>query len=289
MTGSPVVREYEGRSASLATKHRKDVACGRPLRRALGVDLVVPDALDTDELGTFSGEIARVGDPESVCLTKARLGMAMTGLRIGFASEGSFGPHPSVPFLPADLEVMTFVDDDRNLVVVERILAVGTNFSQRESREVEDLTDWLKAVGFPRHAVIVRPKSAEPGAGIDKGVTSLDGLTSAIARATAASDDRVATVETDMRAHLNPTRMAVIRRLAFRLARRLATPCPRCAAPGFGRTGEVTGLPCEWCGSATEMILLESWSCAACAYGEGRPRRDGLRLAPPQHCPQCNP
>jgi hypothetical protein len=102
VTEAPVVREYEGRSASLATKHQKDVACGRPLRRALGVDLVVPDALDTDELGTFSGEIPRVGTP------------------------------------------------------------------------------------------------------------------------------------------------------------------------------------------ATEMILLEAWGCAACSYGEERPRRDGLRLAPPRHCPQCN-
>jgi hypothetical protein len=259
------------------------------LRRALGVDLVVPDALDTDELGTFSGEIARVGDPGSVCLTKARLGMAMTGLRIGFASEGSFGPHPSVPFMPADHEVMTFVDDDRDLIIVERMLAVETNFSHREARDVGELTDWLLAVGFPRHAVIVRPKSAALDTRIEKGLTSLDALTTAIARAAAASDDGVASIETDMRAHLNPTRMAVIRRLAFRLARRLATPCPRCAAPGFGRTGEVTGLPCEWCGSATEMILFEAWSCAACAYVEDRPRRDGLRLAPPQHCPQCNP
>lgn len=289
MIQAAALMEYNGRSASLATKHGKDVACGRPLRRAVGVELVVPVALDTDELGTFSGEIPRVGTPESVCLQKARLGMAVTGLRLGLASEGSFGPHPFVPFLPADQEVMTFVDDDRGLVIVESILAVETNFGQREAREVGELTDWLDAVGFPRHAVIVRPKSAAPGAGIDKGVTSLDVLTSAIARATAASDDGVASIETDMRAHLNPTRMAVIRRLAFRLARRLATPCPRCASPGYGRTGEVTGLPCEWCGSATEMIHLEAWSCAACSYGEERPRRDGLRLAPPGHCPQCNP
>ena len=160
----PVVTPYGGRQASLATKHGKAVACGRPLRRALGVELVVPDDFDTDALGTFS-----------------------------------------------------------------------------------------------------------------------------IARAAAESDDGVAHVETDMRAHLNPTRMAVIRKLAFRLARRIATPCPGCAAPGFGQTGEVIGLPCEWCESATEMIRLESWSCAACSYREERPRRDGLRRAPAQHCPHCNP
>ena len=35
-----------------------------------------------------------------------------------------------------------------------------------------------------------------------------------------------ATGETDMRAHLNPTRMAAIRALAFRLVRRIARSCP---------------------------------------------------------------
>ncbi len=285
----PVVTPYGGLQASLATKHGKAVACGRPLRRALGVELVVPDDFDTDALGTFSGEIPRQGTPEAVCLHKARLGMAVTGLRLGFASEGSFGPHPFVPFLPAGFEILTFVDDDRGLVIVESVLSVATNFGHREAREIDELTDWLTAVGFPLHALIVRPKSARPGTLIDKGVTSIDRLTAAIARAAAASDDGVAHVETDMRAHLNPTRMAVIRKLAFRLARRIATPCPGCAAPGFGETGEVTGLPCEWCESATEMIRLESWSCAACSYREERPRRDGLRRAPAQHCPHCNP
>lgn len=285
----PVVTPYHGRRASLATKHGKAVACGRPFRHALGVELIVPNDLDTDALGTFSGEIPRQGAPEAVCLHKARLGMAATGLRLGFASEGSFGPHPFVPFIPADYEILTFVDDDRGLVIIERVLSVATNFGHREARSVDELSDWLAAVGFPLHGLIVRPKSAGLGTSIDKGVTSIERLTSAIDRAAAASDEGLASVETDMRAHLNPTRMTVIRKLAFRLARRLATPCPGCAAPGFGRTGEVSGLPCEWCESATEMIRLESWNCAACSYHEERLRRDGLRRAPAQHCPHCNP
>ena len=284
-----VVQSYRDRRASLATKHGKASACRRPLRHALGVELVVPADFDTDALGTFSGEIPRQGTPAEVCLRKARLGMAATGLPLGFASEGSFGPHPSVPFIPADFEIMTFVDDDRGLVVRESVLSVQTNFGHREARGVDDLADFLSAAGFPSHALIVRPKTTRADAPIEKGVASIDRLTAAIGLAVAASEDGIASVETDMRAHVNPTRMAVIRRLAFRLARRLATPCPGCAAPGFGRTGEVTGLPCEWCESATEMIRLESWTCAACPYLEERPRGDGLRRAPAQHCPVCNP
>ena len=284
-----VVQSYRDRRASLATKHGKASACRRPLRHALGVELVVPADFDTDALGTVSGEIPRQGTPAEVCLRKARLGMAATGLPLGFASEGSFGPHPSVPFIPADLEIMTFVDDDRDLVVRESVLSMRTNFAHREARGVNELADFLSAVAFPSHALIVRPKTTRAEAPVEKGVASIERLTAAIGFAVGASEDGIAIVETDMRAHLNPTRMAVIRGLAFQLARRLATPCPACAAPGFGRTGERTGLPCEWCESATEWVYLESWTCAACTYGQERPRRDGLHRASAQHCPVCNP
>lgn len=274
---------------SLATKHAKASACARPFRRLLGVELVVPAALDTDRLGTFTGEIPREGSPAEVCLRKARLGMAATGLPLGLASEGSFGPHPALPFVPADLELLTFVDDERGLVICERTLALRTNAGQREAGTVDELADWLAAVGFPGHALIVRPAAAVPGSPIAKGVTSIDALAAALRSASASSPTGLAIVETDMRAHHNPTRMAVIRGLAVRLARRLATLCPGCTAPGFGRTGEVVGLPCAWCGSPTDLIVREVWGCAVCPVVDERPRRDGLRAAEPQHCPVCNP
>lgn len=81
------------RQASLATKHSKERAIARPLRFALGLDIAATPDLDTDLLGTFSGEVPRVGTALEVCKRKARLGMAGTGLPFGLASEGSFGPH----------------------------------------------------------------------------------------------------------------------------------------------------------------------------------------------------
>lgn len=280
---------YCSRQAVLATKHAKERAIARPFRVALGLELVATPDLDTDLLGTFSGEVPRVGAALDVCERKARLGMAVTGLPFGLASEGSFGPHPFFPFMPAGIEIMTFVDDERSFVLSESFLAERTNYAHREARSIDDLANWLPAIRFPSHALIVRTKSDGVGAPVEKGIVSIDRLRAAIARAAATSNDGVAWVETDMRAHLNPTRMATIRRLAFRLARRLATPCPACTAPGWGQTGTIPGLPCDFCGTPTEMVRYQIFSCVTCNHREGKPRPDSRTSTSQQHCPYCNP
>lgn len=282
-------RNHHNRQISLATKHAKERVIARPFRAALGLAVVATPDLDTDMLGTFSGEVARVGSAREVCERKARLGMAATGLSLGLASEGSFGPHPFVPFMPAGIETMTFVDDERGLVITESTLAERTNYAHREARSVDELADWLGQVGFPAHALIVRTSADSRGAPVGKGIVSIAHLRAAIEAAVAESNAGTAWVETDMRAHLNPTRMASIRRLAFQLVRRVATPCPACASPGWGQTGTLKGLPCELCATPTEMVRREVYSCTACGHREERPRRDGLTETSPQYCPYCNP
>ncbi|MCG8360477.1 MAG: hypothetical protein MI920_33350 [Kiloniellales bacterium] len=280
---------YCERTASLATKHAKEQAIARPFRFALGLDVLAPAGLDTDTLGTFTGEVPREGTPLEVCERKARLGMKITGLPFGLASEGSFGPHPFIPLIPAGVELLTFVDDERGFVLTANFLCESTNYGHCEARNIDELTEWLPRVGFPAHALIVRTNENGPGKPIAKGVTTAEDLQTAMAEATALSDGGIAWVEPDMRAHLNPTRMRAIRRLAFKLARRLAAPCPSCSAPGWGRTGTVKGLPCELCGAPTEMVRYELFGCAVCDHLEERSRRDGLQKTSPQNCPLCNP
>ena len=280
---------YLGRKFALATKHGKERAIARPMRYASGLELVLPAGLDTDALGTFTGEVPREGKPLDVCLKKARLGMAATGLPLGLASEGSFGPHPFLPFVPSNLEIMAFVDDDLGFAVHEMLFSEKTNYAQREVCEFEELGDWLQEVRFPSHGLIVRPKSSQPRIAVEKGIVTLESLRAAIERAVYDSEEATALVETDMRAHLNPTRMTLIRRLSFKLARRLATLCPACAAPGWGMSGHTTGLPCEECETPTEMILWEIFTCTACDHRETRPRLDGLQKAPAGRCGYCNP
>lgn len=279
---------YLHRHCSLATKHGKARAIARPFRCAVGLQMVLPE-LDTDLLGTFSGEVQRQGSALETCLRKARLGMEATGLPLGIANEGSFGPHPFIGLIPSGVEVMTFVDDERNLVVTETLVTERTNYGHREAHAVDDLFDWLPYVGFPSHALIVRTKLDGPGLPVEKGIVSIERLKEVIAIAVARSDEGIAWVEPDMRAHLNPTRMSTIRQLAFRLARRLAAECPACSSPGWGRIGVVEGLPCEICDEPTNTILADLFGCPACDHREEKPRRNNPAKASARYCPQCNP
>ena len=132
---------YCERTVSLATKHAKERAITRPFRFALGLDVLTPNGLDTDALGTFTGEVPREGTPQEVCERKARQGMKATGLPLGLSSEGSFGPHPFVPFIPAGVEFMTFVDDERGFVLTESFVCEKTNYGHWEAHADGQLTD----------------------------------------------------------------------------------------------------------------------------------------------------
>jgi len=273
--------------------HHKGQAIAPALIETLGLCVVNAPALDTDQLGTFAGEIPRRGNMLDTAVAKARMGMQATGLSLGLASEGSFGPHPLIPFFSGGIELMVFVDDERGIVVHETIVVDETNFAHRIGSSADTIDDFLSRVGFPTHALIVRP-AVQPSTGeiyrnMAKGITSRDALDAAIESAARASSDGKAHIETDMRAHLNPTRMRSLALLASQLARRLASVCPACASPGWGKIDVVKGLPCEQCDTSTEMILKEVFGCVACAHREELPRSDGLTYAGPAHCPYCNP
>ncbi len=286
---APSASRYAGRTAALATKHAKQRALAWPFLRGAGLSLCVPDALDTDLLGTFTGEIPREGSPGEVVRRKARLGMAAANLPLGLASEGSFGPHPLMPFLSSDFELLVFVDDIEGFSVTEEIVTHQTNYAREECAAFREVVAFANRVGFPSHGLIVRPAGNAASGLICKGIVSEEELARTFAAVSSASPQGKVAVETDMRAHLNPTRMRVLRRLGAKLVRRLRTPCPRCDCPGFGRTGSEPGLPCSACRESTEMTLHEIHACPRCAERRPQPRADGRTSAPPQHCPYCNP
>ena len=281
---------YCGRKAALATKHGKERAIARPLRAGLGLTVTVEEDIDTDVLGTFTGEIERVGTPREVAIRKARMGMEASDLPLGLANEGSFGPHPFIPFFTAsDHEILAFVDDNLGITVVEAYLTEHTNFDHWRARTIGDLDAFLKRAEFPSHALIVRPNDGLKHGLIFKGITDIKTLEDAVNRCAAASADGAAHVETDMRAHVNPARRKVIRRAAFRLARRLSTHCPSCGSPGWGRVGSEKGLPCGYCHTPTEMIKHEIFGCPKCDHKEIKPPSDGREYAEQGQCPYCNP
>ena len=270
---------YQGLTAALATQHGKERAIAPAFAAMTGLAITVPADIDTDALGTFTGETPRPASMRDTARRKARIGMKASGQAIGIASEGSFGPHPFVPLLPAGVEMIVFIDDVRGIEVVEEAICETTNFAALDVARGADVDGFLARVGFPEHAVVLRN-----GARITKGIDTRQRLEELL---TDCGDG--ARIETDMRAHVNPTRMAEIGKLAERLARRMATPCPTCATPGFGILRSEAGLRCEDCGAPTALVRSIVHGCARCSHEERTPRNDGRNAASPAECPECNP
>lgn len=278
---------YAGLVAVLATKHAKLPLIGPPLERVVGLR-VETVAVDTDTLGTFTGDIPRLGSPLETAVAKARLGMAVTGRSLGIASEGSIGPDPAIPFVVADQELVVLVDDDADIIVWEAhsswdIVAATTTVGPGDNLE-----QFLTKAGFPTHQLIVRPNSGEIRP-IYKGIVSIGELTAAVAECAALATDGLACVETDLRAHVCPSRRTIIADAAERLALRLAARCPACGAPGWGRVDTMLGVPCDSCGTEVARPWAEIDGCLACEHRATRPVIPPETRADPRECPFCNP
>jgi hypothetical protein len=117
-----------------------------------------------------------------------------------------------------------------------------------------------------------------------KGIQKFDALQGATEQCTRAPADGLVYVETDMRVPMNPSRQEVLREVARDLGARL-----RPLSLGWGLVEMVKDLPCEWCGTGTDRTLREIHRCPWCGHRVWYGRSDGLRLADPGHCSQCNP
>jgi len=284
------VGPYAGQRAVLATMHAKEIVVAPAFRERLALTVDAAPGIDTDLLGTFTGEIPRSGTISEVAITKAHLGMALTGHAIGIASEGSYGPHPSIPFMPGGIEVMVLVDRRRNIIVSEYLVDDAPVYDHIVAQDIGSILTFLDRIRFAQHALIVRANEPDTdNAPIHKGLRTIASLSAAIAQCAAHSRDGSALIQTDMRAYMNETRMALLGRLAVLLCDRLATPCPNCRSPGFGQISVETGLPCAWCGASSIAVRHRVFGCVACDYREIRPSSDGRTQAEPGECPECNP
>ena len=280
---------YRGKVAALATMHQKEIAIAPTLLEIVGLRLFVPAGIDTDALGTFAGEIPRVGSMGEVATRKARLAMAAANTNVGLASEGTFGPHPAIPFMIAGMELLKLVDDERGIEISESLVTPRIVFQSTTVRPGAELDEYLASSHFSTHGLIARPNKPENSGPIIKDILSLNVLNSAIATLARQSADGMVALSNDMRAHRNPTRMLCLSELARKLAERIVNLCPICNCPGFGRSGYVAGLPCSDCGSPTQSSKADTFVCVACEYRETRTRADGKTRESPTYCDACNP
>ena len=279
---------YHDQKIILTTKHDKARVIAPAFKHHLGAN-VMEFLFDTDSLGTFSGEVERKGDALDCVKHKCELGLLHENAIYGLASEGSFGPHPYIPFMACDREVLYFIDKQKQFSLHISSLSEKTNYQMKKISAKEELLDFAKLALFPTHALIIRPNVWRDKGILFKGIQSDAALDAAFIESCLHSDDHEAWVMTDMRAHVNPSRMSVIAKLAEDLAQRLARNCPACIMPGWGMVDVRQGLPCELCHQPTQLIKNEIWGCVKCAMKEELPRYDGKIYAEAKDCAYCNP
>ncbi len=277
---------FVGRKLVIATKHSKERVIAPVLEQALGVECVLAEGFDTDRLGTFSGEVERVDDPLTTARKKCLMSLEHASADLALASEGSFGPHPSLHFVPADDEIMMLLDTKNNLEIVVREISTETNFSASEVSSFRQLEEFARAAGFPSHALIMK-RSRHDLSQVRKGIQTMDQLKEAFQYFESRYGG--AYVETDMRAMYNPMRMKVIEKAAQKLAARAASLCPQCASPGFGVVSTRSGLPCDLCGFPTRSILSHIAKCQKCSHTEELRFPNNKTTEDPMYCDRCNP
>ncbi len=281
-------KPYNNAKIGLVTKHNKKSVIGPIFETLLGAS-VFSINVDTDQLGTFSGEVLRNLSPLECAQKKCELGIEIGAYDYYIASEGSFGPHPDNPFLMCDHEILFFIDKIRNIHHSTSIISPQTNYRQAVISSFKELLDFSKKALFPSHALIIRPHCWVNKEVIFKGIKDMNSLEKYFIRALDAAGGQAVWVETDMRAHLNPTRMNVIGLVAESLATQLNTLCPKCECPGWGIKEVRKGLQCSLCLNETPWVKSEIWGCHGCAHTIEQPRSDGLRRVSPNYCQLCNP
>lgn len=279
-----------GPDAWLVTRHGK-VAAFRPVLDAeLGLAVRTLDSVDTDAFGAFSREIERRGTALDAARAKIAAGAeAIPEARILLASEGSFGPHPHIPFLALGDELVLLVDRVTGLEVTGRDVGPGTNFAHRLVNSEAEALEFAYSCGFPGHGVIILgAHDGRPAPHLFAVKTAATPEALRIATAEALGAFGAAWLESDMRAHRNPTRMAAIGRAVADLARRLRSACPDCGRPGFDVIRKTPGLPCADCGAPTRRAREWIFGCEGCGLEAARPA-PGEPWAGPETCDSCNP
>ncbi|WP_276499017.1 DUF6671 family protein [Pontibacter litorisediminis] len=277
---------FRGRKLLIATKHRKESVIAPLLEEGLGVSCVVAEQFDTDLLGTFTGEVEREAAPVTTARRKCEMALELYGFDLAVASEGSFGPHPVLGFVPVEEEFLLLLDRKNGLETVVRELSLETNFAGEAVDTEEQLLAFASEVKFPSHALVLRP-AKHSAAGITKGITGKAHLLAVFRRLQRRHGQVYA--ETDMRAMYNPSRMSVIRQATEKLVAKASSCCPACHTPGFGVASVKRGLPCGACGFPSRAVLSEFLACHKCGHTLERKYPNSTKVEDPAYCQLCNP
>lgn len=275
---------YHEKIIVIASKHRKEEVIAPIFQKYWNCQVLKSD-LDTDLLGTFTGEIPRVHDQKTTCRLKAHEAALAAHQSLAVASEGSFGPHPLIPWAPIDHEVMVFIDKERDICIQDELVSYETNYATLQIERKTELSGFLEQARFPSHGLCLQTRDLNKV--IAKGIQTQDDLEMALEQGFLMAEELL--LSTDMRALYNPMRMNIIGLLAEKLAQRILKLCPCCQTPGFGMISVEGALPCQACHAPSNDYALEILGCVKCHYQERQRRSDGKETIEPQFCGFCNP
>jgi len=277
---------FNNRIAALGTMHQKEKVMAPLFRKELGITISVPKKFDTDMFGTFTLDTKRPADQKQTAILKAEAAMKLLDLDIGIASEGSFGPHPTIPFATVNTEIVVFIDSKLDLKVFGGSIEPVTYAQNTMANNLDEVMKFAKLIDFPKHGLVIR-KAEKNYQDMIKGITSKTELAEVATRLLAKYNKLW--LETDFRAHANQSRMLNIKKATIDLISNLNRHCPNCTMPGFHRIAPKAGLPCETCNRPTGLPLYEVYRCDLCHFTQDIMFPSEKQSAYAGYCDYCNP
>ncbi|MBD2494519.1 DUF6671 family protein [Nostoc sp. FACHB-280] len=281
---------FNNRVGVIATMHHKEKVIAPLIEQELNLKTIVPSNFNTDDFGTFTREIKRPGTQIAAAKLKAETALKLTGETIAIASEGSFVPHPMVPYIYSNREVVLLLDKENEIEIIGEEFSIETNFNHQTVASLQEAENFAQKIGFPEHGLVVSwEDKANNCREIFKGIITAAKLQETITIALNNSVNGQVNLETDMRALYNPTRMNNIEKATLNLLTKIKSLCPQCSAPGFAITEKIAGLPCEMCSMPTSLTLSVIYQCQKCGFKQEKSFPHGKEFADPAQCMYCNP
>jgi hypothetical protein len=273
------------KTVALATKHGK-LSQIAPWIEALDGWTVELAEIDTDQFGTFSGEVAREKSPRDTAIAKAKAAAELLGSDYGLASEGTIGAHPAYPWINSDHEILALVRRTDDFVLTETFLSPDIQAHSEVVDENTDLGAVAAKLDLPTHAAIIVAVVHDDTV-LHKGVHDPNDFKQKIAEALSSGNKKLR-VENDFRAMHSPSRQANISKCAELLSKRIETHCVACGEIGFGKVGYEYGLPCSDCDQVVQSVAnAERHACVSCEHSELRTL--GKTTVDQSRCDFCNP
>lgn len=186
----------------IVTKHNKHKIIAPLFNGAFNITPELYE-FDTDTLGTFTPEKKRKQDIKNTLLAKAKVGLKDKQYTHSISSEGSFYPHPHLPGIHLNTELVCIINQQNEYLIAEyttpRIV-----FGKDQVHNLDELETFLKNYQFPSHQVIVQTKNWLGISKFHKQDFTKQELENLLQK------HQKFTIYTDQRADKNPTRQLAI-------------------------------------------------------------------------------